>query len=135
MIFNFLKDKVLDKKEELHDGWLGSSILDRFLRLVGVVIVLGLAILALTKGISFSPAGLDIAKWLLPLIIIFLILDILFFHIVTPWIWKGIVMLFGFLWEIINTVISMAGTVIGEIISFLIDIISSVLTALLGGKK
>lgn len=134
MIFDFLKDKAIDKKEAIHDHILGTSIMDRFLRLVGTVLVLGLGVVIAINGINISPNGIDAAGWLLPLIIVLLIIDLLFLHWVTPWIWKGIVFIFETLWSIIQWAGSLILELIGGIISFAISIFDEILSVFLGKK-
>ena len=134
MIFDFIKEKAIDKKEAIHDHILGTSIMDRFLRLVGTVLVLGLGIVIAINGIYISSSGIDAAGWLLPLVIVLLIIDLLFLHWVTPWIWKGIVFIFETLWSIIQWTGSLILELIGGIISFAIGIFDEILSVFLGKK-
>lgn len=122
MIFGFLKDKVIDKRDSIHDHVLKTSILDRFLRLIGTGIIF-MCIAALLLGGVSVPSG-NILKWLIPLFVVLVVLDMLFFRWITAWLWSVIVWVFETIWSVISIIFGGIGDFIAGTIEFIFEIIS-----------
>lgn len=138
MIFGFLKNKTKDKTIDYHNDWLKVSIFDRFLRFVGVLLIIGLGIVLLTGGIDFSGGSISIASWLLPLVIIFLIFDLLFFRIIIPSVWSIITEIVSVLYDFIKDLFFILLDMVKEIGWFILMIPVEIFKALFGdlfGKK
>lgn len=137
MIFGFLKDKAKDKTIDYHNDWLKVSIFDRFFRFIGFLLIVGLGVIIISNGISIAPGGVDISGWLLPLIIILFILDVLFFRLISPWIWKGFVWLITSIWWLICEIANFFLSFLGDVLSWLVGAFGSILEFIFtfGGSK
>ena len=139
MIFDFLKNFITNRKEDVQDHILGTSILDRFLRFFGTIAVLILGYLAIINIPKWFSNGGNTISWLLPVILLLILLDLFVFKTILPFIWSLITSVIGMVVSLLSDMFIMIIEVIIDILTgfftLLIDVLSGIFLIFLGGGK
>ena len=139
MIFDFLKEKAIDRKEAIQDHILGVSILDRFLRFFATILAIILGYFAVINIPNWLSGGTSIDKWIIPVLLLVLLLDIFIFKTIIPFIWSLISSIIGMFFSLLGDIlvmgIELAMSLFSGLFSLFIDLFSGLFSIFLGGGK